>query len=233
MATKIKSKTKPLTTLVTPDGIAAFAFLREPDDRFDLKHRINVFFDVKEDEVKKFFKVLKALENSWFKEQGKKPKAAKALAGCIKRADEKLAELVGVKVGAPYIKFETNPKKDNNGNWIHVPVIGANGKPTNTQVFGTDLVAVEINVAGWATPQGLGIKCYLAAVQLLESRYEGANAGGKFGVREDFLNDEDDDEGGPEIEEDESLEEEEIDLELEEEEEGTEPGEDDPAAGLV
>ena len=236
--TKIKAKSKVLKTIVTPDGVAAFAYLREPDEKFQPTHRIQVFFDAKEDKVKKFFKLLKTLENKWRVEQGRKPKPAKALAGCIKRADAELAELVGVKVGAPYIKFDTKPRKDDSGEWIHVPVFGANGKPTRTFVYGTDLVTIETNIAGWITPQGLGIKCYLGAVQLLESRYEGGaqNAGKSFGVREDFLVDEDDDPDAPEIEDDETLEDEdEIDLDLDDDDESEEDEseEDDPAAGLV
>ena len=63
MATKIKSKSKKITTLVPPDGVAAFAYLTEPDERFgDPKFRINVFFDVKDAKVKKFYKLLKKLE---------------------------------------------------------------------------------------------------------------------------------------------------------------------------
>jgi len=238
MATKIKSKSKKLTTLVTPDGIAAFAYLREPDDRFgDPKFRINVFFDVKDDAVKKFFKVLKKLEDKWRVDNKRKPKPAKALAEVIKRADEKLAKLVGVKTGVPYIKFETNPRTDDDGRFIRIPIIGANGQATSTPVYGTDLVAIETNISGWTTPQGLGIKCYLAAVQLLESRYEGANAGGKFGVREDFLKDEDDDESGPDIEDDETLNDESgADLDLDDDDDtGGDLGEDDddPTKGLM
>lgn len=244
MATNIKSKSKKLTTLVTPDGVAAFAYLREPDERFgDPKFRINVFFDIKDAKVKKFYKLLKKLENAWRVENKRKPKPAKALAAVIKRADEKLAKLVGVEVGATYIKFDTNPRINDDGGFIRVPVIGANGKATSTPVYGTDLVAIETNISGWTTPQGLGIKCYLSAVQLLESRYEGANAGGKFGVREDFLNDDDDDESGPDIEEDDLLDDESgADLDLDEvgkeDPDANEAGEglcesDDPAAGLV
>lgn len=238
MASKIKSKIKKMTTLVTPDGVAAFAYLREPDERFgDPKFRINVFYDVKDDKVKKFFKLLKKLENAWRVKNKRKPKPAKALAAVIKRADEKLAKLVGVEVGATYIKFDTNPRQNDEGGWIRVPIIGANGKPTSQQVYGTDLVAIETNISGWTTPQGLGIKCYLAAVQLLESRYEGANAGGKFGVREDFLSDDEDEENGPDIEDDDLLDDEsgaDLNLDDEEEEAGDDLGEDDdPAAGLV
>lgn len=248
MATKIKTKSKKMTTLVTPDGVAAFAYLREPDERFgDPKFRINVFFDIKDAKVKKFYKLLKKLENAWRVENKRKPKPAKALAAVIKRADEKLAKLVGVEVGATYIKFETNPRVDDEGRFIRVPIIGANGKPTITTVYGTDLVVIETNISGWITPQGLGIKCYLAAVQLLESRYEGANAGGKFGVREDFLSDDDDEENGPDIEDDDLIDDESsADLDLDDDgdsddksddsddEAGDDLGEDDdPAAGLV
>ena len=242
VATKIKSKSKKLTTLVTPDGVAAFAYLRDPDERFgDPKFRINVFFDVKDAKVKKFYKLLKKLENAWRVENKRKPKPARALAAVIKRADEKLAKLVGVEVGATYVKFETNPKLDDEGRFIRVPVIGANGKPTSQQVYGTDLVAIETNISGWTTPQGLGIKCYLAAVQLLESRYEGGNAGGKFGVREDFLSDDDDEESGPDIEDDDLLDDESgADLDLgddsdsSDDEAGDDLGEDDdPAGGMV
>lgn len=231
---KFKGKTKKFKTLITPDGVAAFAKLIEGDETFGgkPKHTIDVHYDPKNVSVKKFFKLLKAFENKWLKEQGRKPKSAKALAGCIKLVDEKLSKTINIPVGSPYIKFSTNAKKDSEGNWIPVPVVGANGKRTNVSVYGTDLVAVETTISGWTTPQGMGIKCYLSAVQLLESRYEGgaANAGKAFGVRDDFLNDSDEEEN-TEIEDDDSLEEEETDLDLDDDDESND--DDDPSAGLV
>lgn len=235
MATKQKNKSKKFKTLITPDGVAAFAKLTEGDETFSgpAKQSIDVHYDIKDAKVKKFFKLLKAFENKWLKENNRKPKGAKALAGCIKIVDEKLSDTIKIPVGSPYIKFSTNAKRDSEGNWIPVPVVGANGKRTNVPVYGTDLVAIETTISGWTTPQGIGIKCYLSAVQILESRYEGgaANAGKAFGVRDDFLVD-DDSEEDTEIEDDDSLVEEDMDLDLGDDDDD-DSDDDDPTAGMV
>ena len=109
---KGKAKSKALKTILTPDGIAAFAHLREPDETFETKHSINVFFDPSKPKDKAFLKLLKKLENAWLVENNKKARPPKAYPGCVKKADEKLAELTGVKLGTPFIKFETKPKQD-------------------------------------------------------------------------------------------------------------------------
>lgn len=182
-------------SIITPDGVAAFAYLDEPDEAFNkVKHRITVFFDAKCAKFKKFVTLLKKLNKGWLVSQGEKVTGAGPIPGCIKKADEKMAETCGVAVGTPYIQFASTPREDDEGNVIPVPVVGANGKKTKLKVFGTDLVCVETTVAGYKTPQGIGITCYLNGVQLLEKRYKGGGGGGtSFGVRDDYLSDDEDD----------------------------------------
>lgn len=225
-----KAKLTSLKTLVTPDGIAAFPKLVKPDDTFgDPKFQITVVFDKKSPEFKQFVKVLMELNFKYLVDQGKMKAAAKKkpIPKCIKVLDEKLAKKLGMDVGAPYIRFET---KFNEGDGP-IPVFAADGSKTHTRVYGTDLVAIETNVVGWLTGSGIGIKCYLGAVQLLESRWSGgrANAGSNFGTREEYIKDDEDetidapDESGLAEE----------DIELDDDDDLGLGEDDDPAGGLV
>lgn len=229
----LKTEFTKIKTMHTPDGEAAFAYLRKPDDAFGKeKFRITVFFDKDSDDFKAWVKVLRAMNKKFLVSVGKLKSSVKApLPKCIKVANDKLAETCGVDVGTPYIQFETKPRKDDNDNWIPVPVYGADGSLTRKLVYGTDIVSVEANVTGWINAQGAGLKCYLAAVQLLESRYEGGagNAGSTFGKRDEYItDDEGDDATGSEDVSDVGLEDEDNDDLA-----GLGEGDEDPSGGLV
>ena len=215
--------------ICTPDGTAAFAHLVEPDTAFNkTKHRITVLFNPKAKEVKTFFALLKKLNKGWLVSQGQKVAGAGPIPDCIKKADEKFAETCGVEVGTPFIQFSSTPRENSDGEVIPVTVINAAGKKVAKTVFGTDLVCVETTVAGYKTTLGIGITCYLNAVQLLESRYKGNSGGSTFGVRDEFLSDDDEDDESPGTH-DEDLDEEEYD------EDGDDDfdDDDDPSGGMV
>jgi uncharacterized membrane protein YccF (DUF307 family) len=189
--------------IVTPKGIAAFAYLREPDTKFnsDGIFRISVFFDKNDAEFKALVKKVKA--------------AAKKLnidGTPIKLCNEKMAETTGQKVGTPFIEFRTKvSERTANG----VPVYNARAqKDLSLNVYGGDIVKVDALLAEWETAGKRGLKFYLNYVQLLKSNWTGSGHG--FGEEEDYLDDDDnesleaDDSEFDDLE-DESFEEEDID----------------------
>ncbi len=235
MATEAKGKVVTLkANLLTPDGIAAFPALRTPDTKFKPVYRIRVFFDKEDENFKKFVKVLKELNFKWLKDNGKvtAKMKKKPVPKCIRLADEKKAKSVGVEIGTPFIDFETKYTEGDDP----INVFDASGARTNRPVHGTDLVAIETTVGGWESPLlGIGIKCYLNAVQLLEPRWSGAraNAGQTFGARDEYIVDDEDetiddpDETG--LEEEDVL----IDDDEDEDDDDLDVGKDDPAGGMV
>jgi hypothetical protein len=220
MATKTDKaqKVKTLQSLVTPDGIAAYAWLNKPDDRFKPKFTIDVHFDKTDPKVKKFFKLLVELNAKWLRDNGKKFKKA-PMPKCIKVVDEERSAKLGIPVGTPYIQFSTSAENNEDP----IAVFDANGARTNQRVYGGDVVAIDTSIGGWITPQGVGIKGYLNSVQLLKSNWTGGrdSSGSKFGVRDDYISEDGDD---AEIDEPDAsgLEEEDLDF-----------GKDDPTEGIV
>jgi len=235
----LKAKVTSLKTLVTPDGIAAYPKLRKPEDPFDRgikKFEITVGFNREDPKFKAFVKVLAELNRKYLIDMGENPPKKLTTPKCIKVADKKLVEKIGWAIGTPYMKFEAIADAEE----TPIPVFGSDGKPTRTSVFGTDLVSVETRIVGWQTGNGLGIKGYLAAVQLLESRWR-SDAGSGFGVREEYIQSDDDSDDAEVEEPDESgLVEE--DAPFEDDASGTEEDpstveaeaeEDDPSQGLA
>jgi hypothetical protein len=245
----LKTDFTALKTVMTPDAVAAWAYLDEPDTAFGkTKHRITGFFDPTDAKVKKFFKLLTELNKKFHADQGKKA-AGKGVPKIIKKADEALVEKLAderITVGMPYIQFETNPEQDDNGNWIPVPVFNARGQriAKKNAIWGGDVVSIETNITGWINASGQGVKCYLSAAQLLEKGERTsarANAGSTFGTRDDYITEDEDDVEVDEPDE-EGLEEEDLELsddeyedEYEDDEYEDEEGdeEDDPTGGMV
>ncbi len=170
--------------LRTPKGIAAFAYLRKPDTSFGKsRHRITMFFNAKDEEFKTFVTTLKKMKEEFSTAKGRKSNPIP-----VKKANEKLAETVGVKVGTPYCEFETKFKEGDKD----IAVFDARGKEDNTlDVWGGDIVRAEISMAGWELPTGIGIKGYLNCVQLLKAGPRTGGAGSTFEVEEEYLVDDD------------------------------------------
>lgn len=170
--------------LRTPKGIAAFAYLNKPDTSFGKsRYRINVFFSAKDPEFKTFVATLKKMKEEFSTTIGRKSNPIP-----VKKANEKLAETVGVKVGTPYCEFDTKHKEGD----APLPVFDARGKEDKTlDVWGGDIVRVEITMAGWELPTGIGIKGYLNAVQLLKAGDRTGARGASFEVEEEYLVDDD------------------------------------------
>lgn len=174
-----------LKKLRTPKGIAAFAWLSEPDVSFNKERfRISVFFpEFKTDpEFVKFLADLRKLNAEFVTSTGRKPDKTPS---CMKVTSERLSEVTGQPVGTPYMEFESKAKEDSEG----IPVYNAGGqKDPGLKVFGGDIIRVETQIAGWnLSATGAGIKGYLRAVQLLKSNWSGG-AGSTFEEETEYLN---------------------------------------------
>lgn len=190
MAKKIKAALKAditkLTTLVTPKGIGAWAYLDKVAEGIDRdKQKITVFFDPTDPEFINFGKKLIELDAEGAALTGAK---APSVPSCLKRATEKEASKVaGVTVGQPYMEFSTNPRFDKAGELIPIPVAGPDAKPTEDPVWSGDIVRVQTAISNWSQTGKRGLKGYLNGVQLLKSNRTGGNGLSMFSVDETFL----------------------------------------------
>lgn len=169
--------------LASPKGVAAYAYLDEPDEAFGkVQYRITVFFtDKSAPDYVAFVKNLKATA----KEHGadKLP---------IKMVDQKMVDKATEKgyeshpVGTPYMEFATNY---NPNDPRPVPVFNAKAqREDNLIVFSGDIVRVEGSLVRWEVNGDTGLKIYLNAVQLLKSNRKSAT-GSTFAAEEEFLAD--------------------------------------------
>jgi hypothetical protein len=199
-----KAKSTKIGKIRTPQGIAAFAYLKKPDSSFGkMRYRINVFFDADAPEFDEFTGKLKKAAAAFSKKIGRKLNPLP-----IKLTNEKLSKSTGQPVGTPFMEFET--KFDENQP-RPVPVFDAsNTLREDVFVYGGDIVKVEGNVTGWELPTGAGLKIYLNAVQLLKSNWKGG-AGASFEKEEEFLGEDIDPEADGDDLEEESFEDEELD----------------------
>lgn len=194
--TKQGAEVTTLFKMATPKGVAAFAYLKRPDDAFgELKFRINIILDPKDAKVKAFVKKMRDTA----KEEGVKNLP-------IKKASEKLAETLDIPVGTPYLALETKVKDEDDIRPI--PIFNARRQKDETlEVWGGDIVKAEVSVATWTMNGDSGLKLYLNAVQLLKSMGGGGGSTGEtFEEEEDFIEDEEEveeEEGSTLVDEDE------------------------------
>jgi hypothetical protein len=174
---KASTKLERFDTVASPKGIAGFSFLVEPDEKFDAKHRIQIFVDKDDPQVKAFVKLLMETKAKFLKSIGKKDDGT-----CpgLKKADSYLAQRFaehGIKEGHPYFEFTTKPRKDENtGEWIPVEIRDVkNVVNPELRVFGGDIIRCSVTLAGYNTGKESGIKPYLNAVQILQKK-SGAGA---------------------------------------------------------
>lgn len=179
MAGKVKAGTKMerYDTLRTPKGIAGFSFLREPDEKFGAKHRIQLFIDPNDPEVKEFINKILARKAEYCKKIGKKDD--KKVPG-LKKADAYMAERFGsygIKEGSLYFEFTSNARKvEGTNDWEFIKVFDVrNQENPELRVFSGDVVRAAVTLMGYNTGREYGIKAYLNAVQVLVKK----NLGGR------------------------------------------------------
>jgi len=177
MANQSGATVDRLARIRSPKGTAAFAYLKKPDTSFNKRrHRITVVFDKNDPEYTEFANQLVQLATD-----AKLPKKAVP----IKVANERLAETLDIEVGTPYIEAESKIKEGQPDG--EIPVFNAKGQQDpSLDVWGGDLVRVEVSAAKWEMSTGKGMKLYLNAVQLLKSS-GGGQKGSTFGVEDDFV----------------------------------------------
>jgi hypothetical protein len=214
-----KGKVEFIKTVRTPRATAQYAWLKRPDTQFgDPMFKITMFFDKNDTEFKIWLKQWKEIA----KERG-----LKAAAVPIKLANEQVAEKTGAAVGTPYMEFKTKVT-DRNENGI--PVFDARGRESTKDVWSGDIVRAEVGIAEWETAGKKGLKGYLNAVQLLKSNNKGPQAGGTFGVDDEYA-DLTDEEAGDSFSEDDLEDEQPLDEEASTD--STDADDDDPTAGLL
>lgn len=180
----VKAEVSKLGKAVTPKGIAAWAYLNEPAEGLDRdRQKITLFLTKTDPELKEFLKKLTAARDTFAKECGVK---VESIAFPVKLATEKeTSKIKGIDLGTPFIEFNTNPR-EKNGVVVPVPVVGADAKPTDTEVWGGDIVRVQCSIAGWKNAGKYGLKCYLNGVQLLQSNRQGGSGTDMFNADEAF-----------------------------------------------
>lgn len=178
-----KTKSVRYGTVRTPKGIVGFGYLTKPDMKFGAKHRIQLFIDPTDPEVKDFAKILteaKAKHMTLVKKTNDK-----AVPG-LKKADEYLAGKFadrGVKVGSLYFEFDSHARLIDGTTDQYIPVDvydSANTKREDLKVWGGDLVRCSVTISSYESGANHGVKPYLNAVQILKS-----NGGGNRNVFSD------------------------------------------------
>lgn len=231
----------------SPKGIARYAYVSRPDDSAYGKdrYRITLVMDKEDPEFVPFAKKIIALAKLHAAEIGKSTKPAIP----IKLVDEKMSKGkdgkggTGDPIGAPYIQFEANSKFERGGveQEVIIPTFNAAGVEESVLIYGGDICKVQARVAGWLLNGDHGVKCYLNAVQLLQSNWSGG-AGSLFEAEDEYLKDSDEDETdelADELEDDDdSFENEEdgepvSDIDAEEIGKPSDTDDDDPLAGLI
>lgn len=175
-----KSKAEKYGTLRSPKGILGFGYLTKPDMKFGAKHRVQIFVDPADPEVKTFAAALTAAKVKHMTSIGRK--ADKEIPG-LKKADAYLAEKFadrGVVLGSLYFEFETKSRlvEGTEDKYIPVDIYDASAKKVEDQlVWGGDLIRASVTVMSWESAGKHGVKPYLNSVQLLKS-----NGGGNRNV---------------------------------------------------
>lgn len=173
-----KAKMDRFDTLRTPKGTAGFSYLREPDESFGgANHRIQLFVDKNDPEVKAFVQKLNETKAKFLKLKGKKDDKK---IPAMKKADAYLAEKFGdygVKEGDLYFEFRSKARQDDGGDWKFIDIFDVKGQPApDLRVFGGDVIRVSVTLMGYVTGQGSGIKPYLNSVQVLQKKNNGYGA---------------------------------------------------------
>lgn len=171
----------------TPKGIARYAYVNRPDDSTygKNKFRITVVFDKADPEFVTFAKKVQALAKLHASEIGQSGTGNVPL----KLVNEKMAERTGDAIGTPYMEFESNSSFVRGGEEVSVsiPTFNARGQEEDLQIYGGDVVRVEVRFAGWFLNGDHGVKGYLNAVQQLQSNWQGGGAGTSFSAEDEYL----------------------------------------------
>lgn len=181
-----KTEVKKYGYLRSPKGILGFGYLTKPDMKFGAKHRVQIFVDPTDPEVKAFASKLRETKVKHLALVGKVDD--KAVPG-LKKADEHLAKRFadrGVKIGSPYFEFDSHARliEGSKDDYIPVAIYDATGKEApGLKPWGGDVIRASVSVCSYESNGKHGVKAYLNAVQLIVS-----NGGGRGAIFEDETN---------------------------------------------
>lgn len=147
---------KTIRTIQSPKGSALFAKLVEPDvyKGGDPTWKITLVFNENDQEFIDFKATLAKFSAEFTAETGK-------------TADPFAMIRPDKMSGEPSITFSSKVKMGDDGNAIPVIVVDAAKKPTSADVRNGSQCRAAIQLGGWTSPFGAGIKAYLNAVQVI------------------------------------------------------------------
>jgi hypothetical protein len=168
----------PTAKIVTPKGLAHFAYVNKPDTEgmySDGKYKITVSFPADSEFVKTLEDKVQALLTEQYGDRI--PRNANSP---IKYGDDqdndKMRETMA---GRVFIRAKT----------AKAPVVVDAKKqalPEGLTVFGGDTVKVAMTLAVYEAGSGKGVTAYLDAIQLLEKRNAGGAGADAFGIEDGF-----------------------------------------------
>jgi hypothetical protein len=165
----------PSTRIVTPKGLAHFAYVNKPDTEgqySDGKYKITVSFPADSD----FVKTLEEKVNALLTEQygDRVPRNAHSP---VRFGDDTTMEAMA---GRVFIRAKTAKQ----------PVVVDAQKqalPEGLTVFGGDTVKVAMTLAVYEAGASKGVTAYLDAIQLIEKRNAGGSGADMFGIEDGFV----------------------------------------------
>ena len=164
MAKRRKSSTTKTVmygkNMVSPQGIAMWSYLSEPDEEKDgrkEKYKIKVCIETDDTTFGKMEKLLAAANKK--NDSTEKSTLKMADEYCVEYAEEK--GIKGVSLGMPYIAFTTGKGP--------IPVVNAAGEDTDEDIWAGDTARVQYNMCGWYFGRNSGVSCWLSGAQLIKT----------------------------------------------------------------
>lgn len=150
------------TNITSPLGTARYSYLREPDTKFEPCYRITLELDDNQ-ETEDFLANLLEIQNTFM--QGKGEGESTKLK-CLKIDADKGTKSIQFKSSATLASGEARPP---------IKIFDASNQQIVEEPWGGDRIRVSFKPGGWESGFGIGVKLYMAAVQVIEK--EGGGGG--------------------------------------------------------
>lgn len=150
--------------VVSPQGVALWAYLNEPaegKDGIKPAYKVTLVFNPADPAFQKFEAIIQAAMKQHGSTESSPIKTVDDY--MIKYATEKNVQ--GIKLGQLFVTFKTQKGP--------VPVVGADGAPTEDIVWSGDIARVQMNIVGYVFMKKRGVSCFLSGVQLIKTNREG------------------------------------------------------------
>lgn len=160
--------------ITSPVGVAKYAYISKPSDKYGACFKVNLVVDPESKAVLKFMSDLKVL----VKNAGFKPDLVDDM---LKTEEDDNGNV------SHFFVFKTNAFIDENtGKYRPIPVYNSANERIQASIWSGDEIRVGFQFAHWKTHLGSGVKGYLSSVQLLKKNADGRNAESPFEADDDY-----------------------------------------------